>query len=343
MTLRSEPVMRFGLPGGRGELDATSPESKIVQARTADELGYDCLWFSEEHFSAAGTAAAWVPSSPIVQAAAVAASTSRVRLGFSALSLRLHNPVRLAEDIATLDVLSGGRVNLGISWAGGEYAEAFGGCGGTDQTLQHRLDAMIGYWTGRRIEIEGADFQLTPVPRQDPHPPIYLTGHTDETIIWAAQRGYALIQPAIQSPASLRHCLRLFSAHGGEVTRSPVERFCFVAESDALAREQAWPLVVELAQRLRRNAAGAATHPLTSDDDLEPERFYQETAIVGGPETVTRRIAALRAEHGVHYVNLRPSLSGLCPLSLQRITVALFAAEVIPALVALPDRRGLHE
>lgn len=310
MTPRPEPVMRFGLPGGRGELDATSPESKIVQARTADELGYDCLWFSEEHFSAAGTAAAWVPSSPLVVAAAIAASTSRILLGFFALPLRLHNPVRLAEEIATLDVLSGGRVNVGVSWAGEEHAEAFGSCGGTNQTLQHSLYTLIGYWTGHRIEIEGVDIQLTPVPRQYSHPPIYVIEHTDETIIWAAQRGYALIQPAIQSPASLRHCLSLFSAHGGEVSRSPVERFCFVAASDSQAREQAWPLAVELAQRLRRNAAGTNAHPFTSDDDLEPERFYHETAIVGGPETVTRRITALHAEHGVHYVNLRPSLSG---------------------------------
>lgn len=297
--------MRFGLPGGRGELDVRSPDSKIVQARTADELGFDCLWFSEERGSSAGGAAASAggPSSPIVLAAAAAASTSRIRLGFSGLTLQQYHPLRLAEEIATLDALSGGRVDFGISGDGEDG----------------RLDSMIEYWAGCHRS----------------HPPIYLTGHTDETLIWAAQRDYALIQPAIQSPASLRHCLGLFSAHGGGIARSPVERFCFVAESDAQARKHAWPFVVELAGQLRRKATGGDPHPLTSDDDLEPERFYQETAIVGGPETVTGRIAALRAEHGVQYVNVRPSLSGLCPLSLQRTTVALFAAEVIPALARL--------
>lgn len=327
--------MRFGLPGARGALDATSPEATIVQARTADDLGYDRLWFSEAHLSAIGITPAWVPSSPIVMATATAASTTRIRVGFSALSLRLHNPARLAEDIATLDALSGGRVDLGVSWEGADHAALFG-AGDSARTLQQQLDTMIGYWSGRPIEIGGTGHRLTPAPRQDPHPPIYLTQHDDETIAWAAHRGYALIQPAVHSPAALRHCLTRFADHGGTVSGSPVERFCFVAESDARARAQAWPLVQELTRRLRRGSTGARLHPLTRDDDLDPERFYRETAVVGGPQTVTERLAALRAEHGVHAVNLRPSLSALCPLPLQRTTVALFAAEVMPALRGRP-------
>ncbi len=324
--------MRFGLPGGRGVLDARSPDSKLRQAEVADELGFDCLWFGEEHFSSADAPVRRSPSAPLVLAAAAAARTTRIRIGLSSLLLTLHHSVRLAEEIATLDELSGGRVDVGIGWPGDRDATAFGRGETAEVSLPDQLDAMIGHWAGRPIEVDGVPHRVEPPPSQRPHPPIYVAARNDEAVVWAAERNYSLITPGVESPTSLRRRLDLFAAHGGSVTEVPVERFCFVADSDALARRQALPLIKVLVARQRRLGTIDRHLGVTSDDDLDPERFYQESAIIGGPDSVAARVAALRDDQGVRYVNLRPSLTGLCPLELQRTTVALFASEVIPRL-----------
>jgi alkanesulfonate monooxygenase SsuD/methylene tetrahydromethanopterin reductase-like flavin-dependent oxidoreductase (luciferase family) len=351
-------TMRFGLPGGRGDLGAASPDSKLVQAAAADELGYDCLWLSEQHFvpvdappgtvPAGESRARYGPSSPIVLAAAIAASTRRIRIGFSPLLVQLHDPVRLAEDIATLDRLSGGRVNLGIGRAGRPMAEAFApGRQSVRQptrtaapqpapTVADALDAVLGLWAGQPIPVDGTAHCVTPAPAQHPHPPVYVTADTrgdltgdDRQVKWAADRGYPVIAPAMLPTAAVARFLTGFAGHGGPAAESPVERFCLVADSDAAARELALPLLRQLTDRYAR---GTSPEPpgLSAGDNLDPERFYAETALVGSPDTVAGRVAELRDQYGVGYINLRPSLTGLCPLVQQRVTVALFAAEVMP-------------
>ena len=321
--------IRFGLPGGRGQLDARSADSTIAQAVDAEQRGFDGVWFAEEHFNAADAPVRRRPSCSMVLAGAVAARTTGLRLGVAALPL-LHHPIRLAEQIATLDVLSGGRVNLVVGPAPDRYRRALGT--GGRPGIGERLDALLGYWAGRPVEIDGVAHAVEPPPTQRPHPPLYLSGPDDEAIIWAAERGYAIIIPALTGPTGLRRRLELFAAHGGRVADAPVERFCFVAETDTAASDHARPLIEQLLARARHPRTSERPPADTSERDLDLTRFVAETAIVGGPDTVAERIAALRDEHAVHAVNLRPSLTGLCPLSLQRTTIALFAEHVSPQL-----------
>ena len=96
------------LPGSSYPL-ADLYRDHLEEAVLAEELGFDCVWVSEHHFSPD----AWNPS-PFTFLAAVAARTERVRLGTYVLLLPLHNPVRIAEDVAVLDNISGGRVDLGV-------------------------------------------------------------------------------------------------------------------------------------------------------------------------------------------------------------------------------------
>jgi alkanesulfonate monooxygenase SsuD/methylene tetrahydromethanopterin reductase-like flavin-dependent oxidoreductase (luciferase family) len=119
--------MRFGLSGSLGGLEAHGPDSIVTRARRAERLGFDSVWFNEEHFTQPDTPRGRRLLSPIVLAAAVAAATTTLRVGFSVLLVPLHHPLRLAEEIATLDVLSGGRVNFGVSRANGDrYRIPFG-------------------------------------------------------------------------------------------------------------------------------------------------------------------------------------------------------------------------
>jgi alkanesulfonate monooxygenase SsuD/methylene tetrahydromethanopterin reductase-like flavin-dependent oxidoreductase (luciferase family) len=332
------PAMRFGLSGSLGGLEARSRASTLERAREVERLGFAGMWFNEEHFGRPDTPHERRILSPIVLAMAVAAATTRLRVGFSVLLVPLHHPLRLAEEIATLDVLSGGRVDLGVSRANSErYGVAFGYDKHTGPTLEHCLDTMIGHWAGEPLTIGGVDYTVSPVPTQQPHPPIYVGAYSESTIEWAARRGYATIQHGIQSPASLHRCLTSYAAHGGDVSRVPVGRFCYVAESDAQARKDVWDIAVRQTERLHGIGIWRRGDQVMNEADLEPERFYHETAIIGGPDTVAKRIAHLRDTYGIRYVNLLSSFFGLMPNHLLRSSLELFAHEVMPRFTSIAD------
>jgi alkanesulfonate monooxygenase SsuD/methylene tetrahydromethanopterin reductase-like flavin-dependent oxidoreductase (luciferase family) len=325
--------MRFGLSGTLGGLEAHGANAVLAQARRAERLGFDCLWFNEEHFSQPNSQRDRRVLSPIVLAAAVAAATSTLRVGFSVLLVPLHQPLRLAEEIATLDVLSGGRVNFGVSRANGDrYRIPFGYDESRDPGLQECLEQIIGYWSGTPIVVGGTSYALSPTPLQQPHPPIYVGAYREHTLIWAAQCGYPIIAHGIQSPASLHRCLTTYAEHGGDLTAVPVGRFCYVGESDRRARKEVWPIAVQQAQRLHKIGLWRRGGFITTEEDLEPERFYQETAIIGGPETVAARIDELRDRYRVQRINLLSSFFGFLPPELLDRSLSLFASEVLPRL-----------
>ncbi|WP_163553767.1 LLM class flavin-dependent oxidoreductase [Candidatus Frankia alpina] len=331
--------MRFGLPGGRGDLDGASSTSTVELARVAETLGYDSLWFTDGHLSSVGSRTMKARSSPIPLSAAVAASTSRIRIGFTALHLTLHDPIRLAADLATLDRLSGGRVTLGAGWPIAPYTRAYQGAAPVRVDLPDALDTIVGYWRGRTRVADGAQFRVEPTPAQHPHPPIEVAASSDEPIVWAASRGYGLLLSAVQTVASLAACMELYTSHVGKAGDVRVERFCLVAESDAAARERATPIVVRLTRRLAALGGDEHGHTAVGTADLDPFRFHEETAVIGGPATVGRRFAELRDELGVARVNLRPSFSGTASLALQQSTVRMFAAKVAPLLTQPAIRR----
>jgi alkanesulfonate monooxygenase SsuD/methylene tetrahydromethanopterin reductase-like flavin-dependent oxidoreductase (luciferase family) len=325
--------MRFGLSGSLGGLEPHGSEAILAQARRVERLGFDSLWFNEEHFTQLDTGRGRRVLSPIVLAAAVTAVTTSLRVGFSVLLVPLHHPLRLAEEIATLDVLSGGRVNFGVSRANSDrYRIPFGYDEIRDPTLQQCLDQILGYWSGGPIVVDGVSYTVAPAPVQQPHPPIYVGAYSPQTLAWAAGCGYPIIAHGIQAPASLHRCLTTYAEHGGDLTAVRVGRFCYVGESDRQARKDAWRIVVQQAQRLRNIGLQRRSGLVTTEEDLDPQRFYHETAIVGGPETVAARIAELRDRYGLLQVNLLSSFFGYLPAELLDQSLELFAAEVMPRL-----------
>jgi alkanesulfonate monooxygenase SsuD/methylene tetrahydromethanopterin reductase-like flavin-dependent oxidoreductase (luciferase family) len=323
--------MRFGLSGTLGGLEGHSADAAVIQARRVEQLGFDCLWFNEEHFTQPDNPRAVL--SPIVAAAAVASATTKLRVGFSVLLVPLHHPLRLAEEIATLDVLSGGRVNFGVSRANSDrYRIPFGYNEEHHPGLQQCLNQILSYWSGTPIVVDGTSYTVSPTPVQRPHPPIYVGAYSQQTLMWAAARGYPIITHGIQSPASLHRCLTTYTDHGGDRATVPVGRFCYVGESDRQARTEAWPVVAQQAHRLRTIGLWRKGDLITTEKDIEPERFYHETAIVGGPDTVATRIAGLRDHFGLRRINLLPSFFGYLPARLLDRSLRLFATEVMPRL-----------
>jgi len=186
-----------------------SAENLLLVTRRAEELGYDSLWVLErllwplnprEPYPAAPDGelpeAYKIVFDPIETLTFVAAASSKIRLGTSVLVLAYHTPIQLARRLATLDVLSGGRVSLGIGsgWSRDEFEAAGTPFERRGARTSEFLQAMIALWTKNPVSFEGEFYSIPesivgPKPVQSPHPPIYIAGFGKYTLDRAIQFG----------------------------------------------------------------------------------------------------------------------------------------------------------
>jgi len=165
----------------------------------AERLGYDTVMPAEHHFSEYGYCA-----SPQVSLAAVAARTSKIRLSTGVVVLPFHNPVRVAEDFAFIDLMSDGRVDLGVG-RGYQPMEYKGF--GLDQTCSREIfhegmEVIHKCWTEDRFSYHGKHYQfddlcVRPKPLQQPHPPIYMACLSPETFEIAGRYGYDILMSTV--------------------------------------------------------------------------------------------------------------------------------------------------
>jgi probable F420-dependent oxidoreductase len=153
-------------------------DATIEQVAWAETIGYDDVWLTEHHFVDDGHA-----PSPLILAGAIAMRTKKIRIGTSVLLLPLYDPVRVAEDGATIDLLSGGRFELGIGV--GYRREEFDGLGIAHSVRGARanegLEIIRRLWEGETVTFRGKHFniagaKLSPLPLQRPHPPLWVGG-----------------------------------------------------------------------------------------------------------------------------------------------------------------------
>lgn len=147
----------------------------VDQAVLAEELGFDEIWLAEHHFSAYG-----LVGSPLIMAAAIAQRTERIRIGTAVAVLPFYNPIRLAEECALVDQMSGGRLMLGVGR--GYQPEEFRGFGIEPDSSRQRAaevsDILNLAWTEDTFSYSGEyhnleDMSVLPKPLQQPHPPVY--------------------------------------------------------------------------------------------------------------------------------------------------------------------------
>ena len=269
--------------------------------------------------------------------------TRTIRIGFSVLVLPLFEPIRLAEEIATLDVLSRGRVDLGVSRGNASrYFEAWG-LDYADRTAAFNavFNKLIRYWTEEKVEVGSRTESIEPKCIQRPHPPIYVATYREEGAAWAGQHGLALFQGSQQSVPSIRRCIMAFRDAGGDVAGVPIGRFIVVGESDKAALQAARPAAERLTGGYRRGGDQLRRGILT-EDEHDTERWLREVAIVGGPETVAERITELHGELGFGGLQLVTGFLG--NLSQEDVvrTLDLFAKEVRPRVQQIVEPVGQH-
>src|SRR5215470_172137 len=166
----------------------------LEEAQYAEELGYEGFWVGEHHFQASQR----VFPSPQMVLAAIAQRTKRIRLGTGVSVLPVNDPIRIAEDMAALDLLSHGRVSFGVGR--GYQPHEFAGFNVALETTKERfwecLEVIRLAWTQERFSYHGKfyhydDIALLPQPVQKPLPPIWVAAASPGSAEEAARRGYA--------------------------------------------------------------------------------------------------------------------------------------------------------
>lgn len=229
--------MRFGLAPVQSE---STFEAMFTQAALAESLGFDVLWAHEHHSQA------MMYPSPLMTLAALASRTSRIALGTNMLLLPLHHPLQVAEEAAMVDVLSQGRLVLGVAlgYASDEFA-AFGvDLAERSHRMSQGLRLIRRAWTEDSLAAEGTDFRLEgfslfPRPMQQPSPPIYVGAGAPAGIRRAARLGDGLVLSAtatltdVQEAAARYREALIDSGVGPDPEALAINRVTHVVENNA--------------------------------------------------------------------------------------------------------------
>src|SRR5205085_7723488 len=191
------------LMGSRGQTYA----DVLRQADEAEALGFERIVLAERHFRHGSL----LCPSPFAIAAAIAARTTRIRIGVFGRVLALDHPIHLAEDAATVDVLSHGRFDFGVARASldEESHRVFESpLSDSEARFDEALDVILTAWTSDSFAHDGAHYSLPqlsvfPRPVQQPHPPVFVVAVSEERLDYAASRGHGAVLSAIGPPAKV--------------------------------------------------------------------------------------------------------------------------------------------
>ena len=327
---------------------------ELEQVEWTEELGFDEVWFTEHHFIDYGLSV-----DPSSLAAAAASRTRRVRIGLAAAILPFHHPLRLAEQMALVDIISHGRLDVGVG-RGNRPAE-FAGYRVPQVESRDRFDETVeilkAAWTQERVSFRGRffdfdDVRVIPKPLQQPHPPIYQVCVSKDGIENTALRGWPMLNSVLTGPvdqlvgnrdtyvAALEKSGRSAEEIAALLTRWGVSRQIYVADTDAQALEQAKAAELWYQESFRKFVVPDRiedAHPSLQPgframaDKLSRvtwEDLVRETLAFGSPDTVARHIAYMR-ELGVGQVLCWMNFGGL-PQDKIRRSMELFAREVMP-------------
>jgi alkanesulfonate monooxygenase SsuD/methylene tetrahydromethanopterin reductase-like flavin-dependent oxidoreductase (luciferase family) len=305
------------------------------QIERAEALGFDSIWLTEHHFTDDGYLPSLLPT-----AAAIAARTSRVTIGTFVLLAPFCHPLRLAEDAAVVDVISGGRLRLGLGQ--GYRAEEFSGFGvprneRLGRTLE-TLEILKRAWTGERFGFDGKYFHMRnvrvlPRPVSNPYPELLWGTGAANAIRRAADLdlGFA----CVGGRREMGVYLDALKSRNKEPARYSIvnSRVVYVADSE----EQAWRETsdallyqAELYGQWLSAAAGTDVSRVLIRPD--PERL-KRTSILGSPERIRARLEDLLRDTPMTELIVVTQLPGLDPAKAHR-SLDRFGAEVLPAIKA---------
>ncbi len=340
--------LRFGLlwPFRNPEFNRTTwtelYSSHLDLIADSEAMGYDNAWLTEHHFVDDGYSPSLLPI-----AGAISQRTSRIRIGTFLILLPLQNPIRVAEDAATVDVMSNGRFDLGVGL--GYRVKEFDDQGITaasrGRRMREGIEVMQRLLSDEVVTYEGKynhlkEIQIVPPCVQQPHVPIWVGAIAEKAIERAANMGchFQVVGPP--------EMVEMYDGFLEAAGRNPQDynaaqlRWIHVAPS----RDQAWETCAQslhytatryaewFAEANDKPGDDQATTGIPSVDEIIAKQdfdFFGEKAMVGTPEDVAEMIDEYRKRGRVTHLVCGMAMSGLDPHHI-RNSMQLFANDVIP-------------
>ena len=329
--------MRFGLFGG-GKIGRLNPlgdshgyKDFIDYVKEADRLGYESVFLVEHHFTGVGQL-----SASLNLLSFIAAVTRRIRLGTAVLVLPWHNPALLAEQVATLDVLSGGRVDLGVGrgYRKAEFEQFCIPLAEAQERFDECLDFMLKAWTAqgrfshhsKRWHYE--NIVVEPEPTQRPHPPIWMAGGSPESITRVATKNFNLLLDQVGGMDLTFERLNTYLdthemlGRPRDASRVAVARALHVVRNETDRRK-----ALERRAENLKNIGELARRPGSTGEIVD------DGALIGTPDEIVEKLSRL-AEGGVEYVLLTSAVIHADSLAEFSEEIAPHVASVTPTLAA---------
>ena len=350
--------MQFGLFGSAAARRAKGPQEADFDSSEgyrdfieynieAEALGFRSTFVVEHHFTGYGQV-----SATINLLTWLGARTRHLRLGTAVMVLPWHNPVLLAEQAATLDLLSGGRLDFGVG-KGYRYNEFAGFCmpmEEADSRYDECLEVVLKAWTadepfshrGKYWRFD--NIVVEPPTAQQPHPPIWMGAGSERSIRRVAAQGYNLLLGQYASPADVAANIAFYKSEVEAQGRHfdpmqvAVTRAFFVCDG---ASEREAAMERRLANRLRQlklaTTPDGTVHGGPDRASGDPQAVNEASAMYGNPDHIAERLEQLRAA-GAGYVLINGGGSGGGARGRQ--SLRRFAREVMPHFASAAPRRA---
>ena len=331
----------------------------FAQAEASERHGLDAVWLAELHFAAPtgqpnGMVRPSVASAPLVIASAIAARTQTLRIGVAVNVLPLAHPVRLAEEAATVDNISQGRLDFGVGRS--ISARAYSSYGipyeENRERFQECLEVIMKAWTSDRFSYEGQFFRLNdvsvmPRPYQKPHPPIRVAVTTSETFARVGRLGFPIFVGlrgiGLSELADLLRGYREAWKEGGHpgegdaLLRIPV----YVAQTQERAHSEAEESTMLAFTRAARNFARSQEGTVVSATDgaagedgtalgFTYDDLLKDRVAYGTPEAVVERLNEIQQQLQLSGFIVEMNSGGLIPQANILNSLRLFGEHVIP-------------
>lgn len=307
----------------------------IAQCERAEELGFDSIFLGEHHNHPL------LYPRPLIGLAAVASRTKRLELGTGVLLLPLYHPMAVAEEAAMVDMISGGRLILGV---GAGYApEEFAAFGLTTRTRGSRLEESAALvrrlWTETNVSHEGQHFKVSdvtlgPRPARQPSPPLWFAGWVEPAIDRAGRLGDGWIGGPSATLQELERCvstLRTSRQTAGKTGDGEVAliRYVFVGETEA----EAFAVAGDATLKVFEESYFRWPHPVVKrpEGELTPAMLARDRLIIGDPEQCRRQLERFRDKLGATHIICRVAIPGVSNEAAAR-SLDLLTSEVLPNL-----------
>jgi alkanesulfonate monooxygenase SsuD/methylene tetrahydromethanopterin reductase-like flavin-dependent oxidoreductase (luciferase family) len=346
---------------GRTQEEAFQEAFEVVDV--AEECGIDGVWIAERHFAThrrpndpMGAGIPSVASVPLVWAGAIAARTKKLRVGTGVSVLPLCHPIRLAEEAATVDQISQGRLDFGVGRSG--FPRSYNGYGipygESRERFQEALEIILKAWEDDRLTYEGKHYSfdnlsVMPRPYQKPHPPIRIAATTMDTFPMVGQMGFPLvtglrgfdIPEVAKNLKAYREALHEagHTSDGDVYLRVPI----YVGETDEQGVNDPRESTMRSYRRLGESFGLSASAPGTTLSEERRERYERLSKVTyeelledrlayGGPDMVAQKLQHLVDELGLSGVIMEPNVGGQLTQEQVLNSIRLYGEEVAPKL-----------